>query len=152
MQSMKKSFITLALLFSAASMACAKDSFMDDKPIAYNQLPAAAREFIKTHFADAKVALTTVENDLWSPNYEVIFTDGSKIEFLNSGEWDNIDCKYTRVPEAIVPAAILTYVKQNHPDNFVTEIDKERRGYEVGLNNHLDLTFSKSGQILGYDD
>jgi hypothetical protein len=150
MQSMKKLFITLIALASSASVAFASTD--DDKPIAYDQLPANAKAFIKTHFPEAKVALTTVERELLSPNYEVIFTDGTKIEFRSSGEWDNVDCKYTKVPEAIIPATILSYIKQNHPENFVTEIDKGRRGYEVGLNNHLDIYFSSTGQILGYDD
>jgi hypothetical protein len=149
---MKKLIIALAIFLTATTVACANESFSDDKPIAYDQLPVTAREFIKTHFPDAKVSLTTVERELWSPNYDVIFTDGTQIEFLDSGEWKNVDCKYSRVPESIIPAAILAHIKQNHPDNFVTEIDKDRRNYEVNLNNHLDLYFSKSGQFLGYDD
>jgi hypothetical protein len=147
---MKKLFIILVAILTSAVMAFGASS--DDKPIAYEQLPAAAKTFIKTHFPEAKIALTTVERELLSPNYEVIFTDGTQIEFLASGEWKNVDCKYTRVPKAIIPATILAFIKQNHPDNFVTEIDKERRGYEINLDNHLDLYFSLSGQFRGYDD
>jgi hypothetical protein len=149
---MKKLLLTLVIFVAAASTACGKGLFSDDKPIAFNQLPSSAREFIATHFPAAKVALTTVERELWSPSYEVIFTDGTTIEFLSSGEWKNVDCKYTRLPEGILPTPILAYIKQNHPDNFATEIDRDNRRYEVNLNNHLDLHFTLSGQFRGYDD
>jgi hypothetical protein len=149
---MKKLLITLTILLTTATVVFGEGYISDDRPIAYEQLPTTAKQFIKTHFPEAKVALTTTEREMWGPKYEVIFTDGTKIEFLSSGEWDNIDCKYTRVPDAVIPAAILAFVKQNHPENFITEIDKERIGYEVNLNNSIDLYFTLNGQFRGYDD
>lgn len=131
-----------------ATMALADD----DRPISYNELPAATKQFVKTHFPEAKVALTTVESAHWNPQYEVIFTDGTKIEFIASGEWKEIDCKYSRVPESIIPASMMAFIKQHHPDNFVKEIERSKKKYEIKLDNRLELRFDHNGQFRGYDD
>jgi hypothetical protein len=147
---MKKLFITLITVLTTATVAMASTDY--ERPIAYEQLPAASKQFIKTHFPEAKVAFVTVEDEQWNPQYDVIFSDGIKLEFIASGEWDDVDCRFTRVPVAIIPAAVLAFVKERHPDSFVTEIDRNHYGYELNLNNHIDMHFAHNGQFLGYDD
>ncbi len=56
------------------------------------------------------------------------------------------------VPEGIVPAAIKTYIKTKHINKFVIEIKKERKEYEVELNNGIDIVFDKNGNFKRYDD
>lgn len=144
---MKKLIVLLiALMPAAAAMAG------DDKPIAYNELPAKARTFIEQNFPDAKVALATVESANWNPTYDVIFTDGSKLEFIASGEWKEINCKYSRVPSGVIPESIAAFLNQHHPDNHVVEIERSKRRYEVKLDNRLELRFDINGQFQGYDD
>lgn len=146
---MKKLVIMLMALMPATMALAYSDG---DRPISYEELPAVSKQFIKTHFPEAKVALATVESPNWNPTYEVIFTDGTKIEFIASGEWKDIDCKYSRIPEGIIPARMLEFLKQHHPDNFVVEIERGKRKYELKLDNRLELTFDHNGEFRGYDD
>lgn len=56
------------------------------------------------------------------------------------------------VPEALVPAAIVQYVKTNFDGTVITKIDKERYGYDIELSNDLELKFNKKGQVMEVDD
>ncbi len=144
---MKKLIIMLmAMMPATAALA------NDDKPITYEELPAAAKTFIEQNFPDAKVALTTVESALWNPTYDVIFTDGTKMEFIASGQWKEVDCKYSRVPESVIPEKIRAFLAQHHPDSYVKEIERGRNKYEVKLDNRLEVCFDINGEFRGYDD
>ena len=124
----------------------------DDKPIQVAQMPKVAQEFIKSHFANQSVAVAKVENDLFGKNYDVIFTNGDKIEFDKKGHWTNVDCEHTQVPVAIIPAAIQQYVSKNYPAAKVVKIEKtDRKGYDVDLSNGFDIEFDKHMNVREID-
>lgn len=143
-----KKLLILLLALMPATMALA-DS---DRPIEFRELPAAAQKFIKANFPDSKVALATVESPNWNPTYDVIFSDGMKMEFIASGEWKEIDCKYSRVPEKVIPQKMGDFLKTHHPDNFVKQIERGKNKYELKLDNGLELRFDVNGEFRGYDD
>lgn len=146
---MKKNLVlSAAFLFAAMTIACADDA----RPIDYEKLPATARQFVTQNFPEAKVALAKVESPRWNPSYEVVFIDGTQIEFDASGEWKDVDCKYSQVPDTVIPAKMLDFIRQNHPDNVAKEISRDRRKYEIKLDNGTELRFSRDGQFRGYDD
>lgn len=124
----------------------------DDRPSRYENLPAKAKTFIEQNFPEAKVALVTVEDEAWDAQYDVIFTDGNKLEFDKAGEWKEVDCKYTRVPENVLPKRIREHVKANHPDSYVIKIERGWRKYEVKLDNRMELEFDKNGKFMRFDD
>ncbi len=142
-----KKLIVLLLALLPATMALADNN----KPVSFEELPTAAKQFIKTHFPEAKITLATVERSLL-PTYDVIFTDGTKIEFSRSGEWKEIDCKYSHVPEAALPAEIAAYLRAHHPGVTVRDIERDKLGYELNLSNRLEISFWANGKIRGYDD
>jgi len=153
---MKTMKIFLLALFASASVFTAKAD--DDRPIAIDQLPAKAQQFIQTHFKDLEVSYATVDRDYFDKSYEVRFVNGTKVEFHADGQWDNVDCHKEAVPAGIVPAQIVEYVKNNHPDHIIVEIDKDRRGYEINLRNNanprneIEIKFNRNFQVIGYDD
>lgn len=124
----------------------------DDKPIAVDQLPAPAKTFIDQFFKDAKVSLSTVDKEFLDTTYEVFFADGSKVQFDKNGKWKEIDCQYGRVPQGAIPVEIRKYVAANHPRAFVREIDRDKRDYEVKLDNGLELKFDLQGRLIGIDN
>ena len=87
-----------------------------------------------------------------SKEYEVVLTNGVKIEFAANGEWKSVERKADAVPADIVPQQIKDYVKQNYPDARITKIDRDRRDYEVSLSNRLELTFNKEFRLTEIDD
>lgn len=146
---MKKLMILSAILMVfGVTTACADN----DKPITVAQLPAKAQQFVKTHFSNEKVALAKLEQDFLETTYEVVFTNGSKVEFLKNGEWKEIDCKYSTVPVAVVPAQITQYISQNYPDTKVVKLERDRREYEVKITNGLELTFDTRFNLIDIDD
>jgi len=144
---MKQLALLLVCLFSLQTAAWADD----DKPIKVEQMPYQAQQFIKRHFPKSSVALAKMESDFLGKSYDVIFTNGDKAEFDRSGEWQEVDCKYSQVPAAIVPVAIRNYVKKHYPSAKVLKIEKENRGYEVKLSNGWEVKFDKKFNVTDID-
>ena len=137
------------LLLAVAGMMISASAFADDKPIAPEQLPAAAKAFIQTHFPGKKILYA--ERDY--SDYECRLDDGTELKFNRKGNWDKVDCNGpVAVPAAIVPEAIKKYVQANFPDTVITKIDKEGWGIEIELSNDLDLKFNYQGMLIGMDD
>ena len=65
---------------------------------------------------------------------------------------EKVDCKYSAVPEAVIPEAILRYVKTNYPGHKVVKIEKEDRGYEAKLANGMKLEFDKKFNLVDIDN
>jgi hypothetical protein len=145
---MKRLLIAFALLFGiSASMKAEYDT-----PVTFQQLPAKAQSFIRQYFPERKIALSKKERELSGTTYDVIFSNGDKIEFFGNGDWKEIQCKTTLVPEALIPAPILDYVKTNYPEAGITEIECRKRGYEISLTNRLEIEFNKQFVVIDIDD
>mgnify|MGYP000026563700 len=93
-----------------------------------------------------------MEKDFFDKKYEVIFANSSKVEFFKDGTWKEVDCKYSTVPEAVIPEAILRYVKATYPDHKVVKIEKEDRGYEAKLANGMKLEFDNKFNLIDIDN
>ena len=146
-----KTSVKIMMLFCALFVQTA--AFADlEKPVTLAQLPAAAQQTIKKHFADRQIALAKVEIEVFGKTYDVIFTNGEKIEFDSKGVWRDIECQQSRVPAALIPAAIANYVKKNYPQTTILKIERDRRTYEIELSNRLELKFNNAFQLIDIDD
>ena len=145
---MKKLVLTLSVFFAAIGVACADV----DRPIEVDKLPDAAQKFLKQYFPNASVSLAKVDVELVYKEYDVLLTDGTRVDFNNSGEWIDVDCKFATVPEGIVPRQIVDYVAKNYPNANILRIERDRHSYEVSLSNRLELTFDKKFKIVDIDD
>ncbi len=125
----------------------------NDKSISFNQLPANSQQMIKKYFPDQSVALVKMEREFSGKSYEVIFTNGNKAEFDNKGVWKEINCKYTELPQEVIPQKISSYVKTNYPDSKIIKIEKKSRNrYEIELANGLELEFDANFNVTNIDD
>ena len=148
-KNMKKIMILAAAMLLLSVTSARADH---DRPIQFNQLPAAAQEFINAYFANEKVSFAKEERDFMEVRYEVMFTNSIKIEFYKDGKWKEIDCKYSVLPEGIVPEQIATYVNSNFPGVKIHAIARDRRDIEVELTNGLELTFDLNYNLIDMDD
>ncbi|MBR6455647.1 MAG: PepSY-like domain-containing protein [Prevotella sp.] len=123
-----------------------------ERPVTFEQLPVAAQQTIKKHFANRQIALAKMEIELIGKTYDVIFTNGEKIEFNGKGEWTDIECKQSQVPAALVPAAIASFVKKNYPQATILKLERDRKTYEVELSNRLELEFDRNFRLIDIDD
>ena len=144
---MKKLVFLFVCLFTLHSVAQASN----DKPIQVNQMPQPAQLFINQHFANNKVAMAKMETGFLDKSYEVIFTDGNKLEFDKKGNWTEVNCKYSSVPLKIIPTAILKYITANYPNVKVLKIERDSKEYEVKLSNQWELKFDKNFNIIDID-
>lgn len=144
---MKKIFLALACVFTLVTNACA-DNY---QPIERTQLPEKAQAFLSTYFPEAKVSLVRKEIDVLELNYDVIFTDGSKVEFDRKGNWTEVDCLAQPLPAGIVPEAVTKVINAHYPEAQVTKIERDHREVEVKLTNRVELTFNKHLQLIDID-
>ena len=142
----------LAFLFVCLFALSLNVSAGNDKPIQVTELPKAAQQFIQNHFAAQSVAMAKMETEFMSKSYDVIFTNGDKVEFDKKGNWTNVDCEHTQVPQAVIPMAIQKYLAKNYPDAYVLKIElTDRKGYDVDLNNGFDIEFDKRFNVIEID-
>ncbi len=145
---------TLFFIICIAMLCTITSRADDDRIIQMNQLPANAQKVIKHHFAELKPVIITEDMDLFDKSYSVVFDNGTKVEFNKKGNWTDIDCPRTSVPESIIPSKIATFVKEHYPNAIVKEIeiDDDSHRYEVELDNGISLKFSKNQELLRLDD
>jgi hypothetical protein len=144
---MKKVLLLLVCLFTLQTVVWADD----DKPVQVNQLPQTAQTFIKTHFPHNKVAMAKMETDWFDKSYDVIFTNGDKLEFDKKGVWTEVNCKYSAVPVAVVPEAIQKYVTTNYPEAKMLKIERDKHDYEVKLSNGWEIKFDMQFNVIDID-
>ena len=131
---MKKFTILLA---SLAVMASSVPAFAGkDRIITVGELPAVAQQFVQTHFKAVEVSYAKVDEEL----------------FAKDGAWKEVDCKYGEVPAAIVPQQIRDYVAKNFAGRKIVSIDRDKRDWEVKLDNGLDLKFDLHFRLIEIDD
>lgn len=146
---MKKILIVLALILPFGVVTAFAGS---DKVISKGELPAQAQSFLNEHFAGAKISYVKQDTDFLDRAYEVMLADGTKIEFSNKGNWEEVDCRYSEVPAAVIPAPIVKFLSENHPDARVLKIERDRRGYEVKLSNRIELGFNNDFELVDFDN
>lgn len=131
----------------ASTPACADEV----KTIEVKELPATAQQFIRKHFAKQKIAIVTMDKDFFDKDYTVHFNNGCSVEFDKTGKWTEVDCKMSKVPDAIVPMRILKYVRASYPNSKIVKIDYDGKEYEVKLSTDTELTFDKSLKLIDID-
>lgn len=144
---MKKTMLFLACIFTLITSACADNH----QPIERTQLPEKAQTFLSTYFPETKISLVLKEIDVMELNYDVIFTDGSKVEFDRKGNWTEVDCLTQPLPTGIVPDGINKVIRTHYPEAQATKIERDHREIDVKLNNRVELTFNKHLQLVDID-
>ncbi len=119
-----------------------------DQVITFNQLPAAAQTLLKQHFADKVPLIVTMDWD----DFTIMYETGEKVEFDKQGNWKEFDCRSSKVPTALIPEQIKAHVRATFPGTTIIDLDRNRRGYEVKLNNGLELEYNRNFQVVDIDD
>lgn len=146
---MKKGIFMIASFLLITISACADNDTISRNP---SDLPVQSRTFLTEHFGNMPVAHIKIEkNWLGVKGYDVILTDGTKVEFTKDGEWKEVKGHRQGIPSAIIPASILRYLRQHYDGIAVTAIDKDSRDYELDLKNGVELTFDRQGNFLTLD-
>lgn len=136
-------------MISLAAFAAALSA--DDRPMAFEKLPVAAKEYIQTNFPGEKTTMVTKDDDLIFADYTVMLSNGIKLEFEHSGALTQISSP-NGIPAELVPVSIRNYVQTHYPDAGYLEFEIGKRTYEVKLTNRMELKFNNSFHIIEVDD
>jgi len=143
---MKKIALTM---ISLAAFAAALSA--DDRPMAFEKLPVAAKEYIQTNFPGEKTTMVTKDDDLIFADYTVMLSNGIKLEFEHSGTLTQISSP-NGIPAELVPVSIRNYVQAHYPDAGYLDFEIGKRTYEVKLTNRMELKFNNNFHIIEIDD
>lgn len=147
---MKKILSLLVLAVVAVQFAFAGDVITKDA----SKLPLSARNFINQHFSSPQISHIKIESEMMkTKKYEVQLSNGTEIEFDSRGNWTDIDAKKGKLPETVVPTFVKEYMKANgFTTEYVTQIERDRKGFEVDLNTGLSFKFDSKGKFVKADD
>ncbi len=108
--------------------------------------------FVSSYFSQTEILRIKAEDD----EYEVKLADGTEISFNLNFEWTHIDCEeasiYSAVPTELVPEQITTYVTSNYPNQHIDKIEKEANGWEIELNNGIEIVFDSNFNVIHIDN
>ena len=136
-------------MISLAAFAAALSA--DDRPMAFEKLPVAAKEYIQTNFPGEKTTMVTKDDDLIFADYTVMLSNGIKLEFEHSGALTQISSP-NGIPAELVPVSVRNYVQAHYPDAGYLDFEIGKRTYEVKLTNRMELKFNNSFHIIEVDD
>ena len=139
-------------IVSVILIALGTSVFAQDQIVTFNQLPKKGQNFISKYFQKGQVSTVVLDNDYISKDYDVVLTNGTKIEFDGKGNWKEVDGKRNAIPTTFIPQSILNYVNKSFPNTKIIKIEKNRFSYDVELTNGLDLEFDSKGNFVRIDD
>lgn len=143
----KRQLVALSLV-AIVMTACAGN----DRVIEVTKLPQVAQNVLTKEFSNKRISFVKADRDVITLDYNVVFDDGSAIEFDAKGQWEEIHCRKGDVPSNLIPEAIRKYVSSNYPAERICQIEKQRKGYEIELTNGLELEFDKNFRVRDIDD
>ncbi|MCO5248666.1 MAG: PepSY-like domain-containing protein [Chitinophagales bacterium] len=152
---MKSHFFKIIVLatFIFSFIACKKDGTAQT-PTNNNNIPNTSQTIISEYFPNAKII--KIEKKITPDNdgtvYEIKLDNGFEIEFDANGKVTDIDGNHQRIPDGLLPKNILEYVQAHYPNLFIVEVDYETYGYEIELNNDIDLHFDSNGNFQSVED
>lgn len=158
---MNKKIIAIAL-FAALSFgftACSSDDShaTNVEQITLGQLPETTQQFIATTFPHATFlrAHKVSKPNYYGSYYNILLNNQVSLDFDQNGNWTEIETEdHSAIPADFLAQEvplIQAYVAEHYPSNHIIEIDRDRKGYEVKLNNELELIFNEAQVFVGLD-
>jgi hypothetical protein len=121
-----------------------------DKVVGPGELPTAATKYISDHFPDHSILQVKKELDNLRKSFEVILSDGYKLEFNKSGEIRGAEGSKA-LPNSVIPVKILEYVQANFEGQGIRDWELDDNQQDVTLMNGIEIVFDKNGNFLRLD-
>lgn len=80
--------------------------------------------------------------------YRAELSNGTEIVFDAQGLWLEVDCKFSLLPDGIVPTEIVEDLAGRYPDAGIYKIERAMGGYEISISNGLELIYSADGTFI----
>ena len=136
------SFI-VSLIMSSLLMA-------NDQVIPVTSIPQEAKTFLNKYYPNIELVFAEKDRN----EIDVTLANGAEVSFFNNGQWKNVDGNNQAIPTGFISAPVLAAVKKAYPDANIIQIEKENSGFDVKLDNRVQLKMDKNGKVYSteYDD
>lgn len=114
-------------------------------------IPVEIQNYLDKHFPGIEVLQVIQDNKPSGIDYEVYLKSMISLEFNGYFQIVEIESN-NKLPDSVIPPAILNYVHEKFPDNFITEWELEKKHQQIQLDNKLELEFSLNGEFLRFDN
>ena len=148
---LKKIILVVISLAAAGALGYYLTNLVRDRAIRPESLPEKVLTFISEHFQNEKIAFAKEDRDLFKVTYEIVLTDGTKLEFRRNGEWKEIKRHRISIPEGIIPQEAAAKVNDLYPNSIITKAEYDDKGLELELDNGLELKFGKDYELIGLE-
>lgn len=152
---MKTAILGIAMIFLTLT-ACSKDEGMlllnksGEVNLLKTGVPAAIKEYATTHFPASVMKKAVKETEDHRVTYEVELSDNVELEFNDGFQITKVDGE-SKLPNSAIPQAILDYVTENYPNNYISDWEIEDTFQEVELDNGIELEFTLGGVFIRTD-
>ncbi|WDF67509.1 PepSY-like domain-containing protein [Sphingobacterium oryzagri] len=150
----------LAVAASITLFSCSDNNDFNEtggETIEVSALPEASRATLNTYFNEASVtsAKKSSSANIYGSIYSALLSNGFEIDFNENGLWTEIESeKNLAIPTQFLQdelPKVQTYLAANYANNVVVEIERERYGFTIELNNGIDLVFDQEQNLIGVD-
>ena len=151
----------LELIFDSEGNFLGEDTDDDDnfgdEDMSVDEVPQKIKDFISTYFPGATIVKAEKENN---GNFEIELSNDEELIFdaqanflgLAIDEDENEDEDDEDISVSELPQNVRDYITANYPDNTIIEAEREDDGFEVTLNNGVELKFDEDGEFVSADD
>lgn len=147
---MKKNVKTLLLIAITAIFAFNASSLSAQiTQIKSTQLPAQARNTIRTTWNNAPIVNAWRNKDGRLVEYKALVEDGSSMKFNARGEWIEVS-SYGGVPTKIFPKALVKHIRDYYDGQQIVRAYKSSRYYRVELTDGSKLEFNTKGVFQAF--
>lgn len=87
------------------------------------------------------------DKDDGTTEYEAWLSDGTELDFDGQGDWTSVDCKFSALPNGILPEAIATDIATRYPDAVPYKVEKQPGGYEIDIPG-WELYYNNQGTFI----
>ena len=107
-----------------------------------DKIPHLAQNQLKAYFPDATVVEATKDESKIKNNYEVVLSDGTKLEFDKDGNWLFVDRGGEPIPTRMIPGQVHMVLNKNFGEYKVIKMEKdEKRNSEITLSDGTKVFF-----------
>lgn len=133
------------------------DNNFGDDDMTVAEVPQTIKDFIITNFPGATILKAERENN---GNFEIELNNDEELIFDAQGNFlglavdedENEDEDDEDISVSELPQNVRDYITANYPANTVIEAEREDDGFEVTLNNGVELKFDEDGEFVSADD
>lgn len=133
------------------------DDDFGDEDIDPSELPQNILDFIAEYFPGIGIDEAELENN---GNYEVELNNDMELIFNANGDFlgqavdedDDYDGDDDDIDPSELPQSVLDYIAENYPGKTIIEAEREDDGFEVTLNNGVELEFALDGTFISAED